>query len=420
EDAAAKRIHAARAARAFPQFLDALAQGRIHLSGLCVLAAHLRPHNADQLLAAATHKTRSEIEQLVAERFPRTEAMALIIPVAAPSLATCQHAPGHVGPEPSEHAPGHVDPAPSEHAPGHVPAPTPARVTPIAAQRFVIQVTVSQQTHGKLEHLRALLSHAIPGGELADVLDYALSMTITQVEKRKFGATDRPRAPRHCANPRHIPAHVRRAVHARDGGRCTFVADDGYRCEARRHLEFDHVEPLARGGASTIDNLRLRCRAHNQLAAEQTFGAGFMDAKREAARLAARGGAGQRRATAGQRRTRAAAGRDRGAAEPGLSRGAGAAAGGALERARAHARTARACGPAAPVRDARFGPRTSSGRGVMKPISGSATPATARITAAVRNRSSCASRRRDRIGAAACRWRRRARGRTSPDGEAFR
>ncbi|HET7226780.1 MAG TPA: HNH endonuclease, partial [Candidatus Eisenbacteria bacterium] len=272
EDAAAKRIHAARAARAFPQFLDALAQGRIHLSGLCVLAAHLRPHNADQLLAAATHKTRSAIEQLVAERFPRSEAMALVTPVAAPSLAACQHAPGH------------VDAAP-EHAPGHVPAP-PARVAPIAAQRFVIQVTVSEQTHGKLEHLRALLSHALPGGELAEVLDYALSTTITHVERRKFGATDRPRAPRQSANPRHIPAHVRRAVHARDGGRCTFVAGDGYRCEARRHLEFDHIEPLARGGASTADNLRLRCRAHNQLAAEQAFGAGFMHAKREAARLA--------------------------------------------------------------------------------------------------------------------------------------
>ncbi|HET7226037.1 MAG TPA: hypothetical protein VFK69_10030 [Candidatus Eisenbacteria bacterium] len=52
----------------------------------------------------------------------------------------------------------------------------------MAAKRFVIQVTVSQQTHAKLVRLKELLSHALPGGELAEVLDYALSTTITHVE----------------------------------------------------------------------------------------------------------------------------------------------------------------------------------------------------------------------------------------------
>ncbi len=49
----------------------------------------------------------------------------------------------------------------------------------------------------------------------------------------------------------------------------------------RDGLEFDHIVPVARGGESTEDNLRLRCRAHNQLEAERTFGAGFMRRKRE-------------------------------------------------------------------------------------------------------------------------------------------
>jgi hypothetical protein len=47
-------------------------------------------------------------------------------------------------------------------------------------------------------------------------------------------------------------------------------------------LEFDHILPVARGGESTADNLRLRCRAHNQYEAERTFGAEFMRQKREA------------------------------------------------------------------------------------------------------------------------------------------
>ncbi|HET7226425.1 MAG TPA: HNH endonuclease [Candidatus Eisenbacteria bacterium] len=131
------------------------------------------------------------------------------------------------------------------------------------------------------------MSHIVPNAGLAQILDDALEIAIRHREKRKFGRTEKPRAPRISTNPRHIPARVRRVVHARDGARCTFVADDGHRCEARRHLEFDHIEPLARGGASTADNLRLRCRAHNQLAAEQAFGVGFMDAKRGATRPAA-------------------------------------------------------------------------------------------------------------------------------------
>ncbi len=76
-----------------------------------------------------------------------------------------------------------------------------------------------------------------------------------------------------------------RAVAARDGERCTFIGDHGHRCESRAHLEYDHIVPVARGGPSTADNLRLRCRAHNQLEAERAFGAGFMQRMREAKRL---------------------------------------------------------------------------------------------------------------------------------------
>ena len=60
----------------------------------------------------------------------------------------------------------------------------------------------------------------------------------------------------------------------------------GQRCSARKFLEYDHVDEVARGGRSTVENLRLRCRAHNQHAAGRTFGAEFMRRRREAARHA--------------------------------------------------------------------------------------------------------------------------------------
>jgi len=85
---------------------------------------------------------------------------------------------------------------------------------------------------------------------------------------------------------------VRRAVWERDGGQCTFVSESGRRCDARKPLEFDHVRELARGGESTVENLRLRCRAHNQYTAECTFGSEFMRHKRIAAAQCARGRAG--------------------------------------------------------------------------------------------------------------------------------
>jgi len=73
-------------------------------------------------------------------------------------------------------------------------------------------------------------------------------------------------------------------VWRRDGGQCTFVSDKGQRCEARSRLEFDHTDPVARGGQATVAGLRLRCRAHNQYEAERVFGTGFMQRKRNEAR----------------------------------------------------------------------------------------------------------------------------------------
>ena len=67
----------------------------------------------------------------------------------------------------------------------------------------------------------------------------------------------------------------------RDAGRCTFVSESGHRCEARTRLEFDHVEAVAQGGRATVQGLRLRCRAHNQLEAERAFGRDFMNTKGE-------------------------------------------------------------------------------------------------------------------------------------------
>src|SRR5882672_5830342 len=64
EQAALKRIHVARLTRRFPQILDAVATGGLHLSALTLLSPFLTDETAAKLLSIASHKSKSELECL--------------------------------------------------------------------------------------------------------------------------------------------------------------------------------------------------------------------------------------------------------------------------------------------------------------------------------------------------------------------
>jgi len=82
EDAAYKRIQAGRAARQFPVLFTALTEGRLHLAAICLLAPHLTCENAEELVAACTHRPKAEIERWLGDRFefPRTPEPILTPP----------------------------------------------------------------------------------------------------------------------------------------------------------------------------------------------------------------------------------------------------------------------------------------------------------------------------------------------------
>jgi hypothetical protein len=170
--------------------------------------------------------------------------------------------------------------------PGHAGPPIqPAAAPPAPLPRErLVQVAIDRTTYAMLQYARALLSHQVPSGSVSEVLRRALEPLISQLEKRKFAATDRPR-PGNGATPgsRHIPSAVKRDVWRRDGGRCTFVGDTGHRCGSTWLVEYEHLEPHAHGGQATVENITLRCRSHNALAAERALGRDFMLRKREAA-----------------------------------------------------------------------------------------------------------------------------------------
>jgi 5-methylcytosine-specific restriction endonuclease McrA len=303
EHTADKRIRVARIARQFPAIFPALADGRLRLSAVLLLAPHLTAGTADELLAAAARRTNAEIELLLAHRFPRPDVPTLAQPLSVQE--TCEElAVRRVVPSDGPDVPLEMEPLSGPAAPR-------ARVVPLSPGRFALQFTVDQATHDKLRYAQALLGHALPSGEVAKVFERALDALVNQLEKQKFAKCARSRPQRGTPKGRHIPAAVRRMVWERDGGQCTFVSELGKRCESRTRLEWDHVEPVARGGQATPDNLRLRCRAHNQYAAERTFGHEFMRAKREQSRASAARAKARARADADARaREEAASERD--------------------------------------------------------------------------------------------------------------
>jgi len=289
EDSAAKRIQAARTARQFPILFEAIADGRLHLSAVCMLASRLAAPTIDGLVVAATHKSKSEIELLLAHRFPKQDIPTFIraLPLRPSDTLQFQHAPGHVdtvASPPTALAAASSEPSRPEHAPGHVALPAQrTTVTPLAPQRFALKTTIDQETRELLRRAQELMGHQLPSAEIAEILRCSLKLWVAHLERRKFAATANPRLCRGSTNPRYVPADVKRAVRERDGDRCTFVSDCGVRCESRTRLEFDHVNEVARGGLPTVDGVRLRCRTHNQYTAERTFGREFMSHKRREA-----------------------------------------------------------------------------------------------------------------------------------------
>ncbi|MGH7741111.1 MAG: HNH endonuclease [Candidatus Eiseniibacteriota bacterium] len=297
EDAAYKRIQAARAARRFPAIFHELESGRLNLASVRLLSPYLREENASEMIAAAADRTARQIEEWLSARFPRTETLGLVETLSASSggKPALRHVESYSardsGVDELQIAAAQnqtevariVQPESCQHATWQV--GTHSCVSPTAQDRFFLRLSIGRATRDKLQHAQNLLGHQLPAGELAQVLERALDALIEKLERRKCGAAKRPRhGSKAGATARHVPAHVRRTVWERDGGQCTFVSASGRRCAARKPLEFDHVEPVARGGTATVAGIRLRCRAHNQHSAELAFGADFMRRKRDTAR----------------------------------------------------------------------------------------------------------------------------------------
>jgi 5-methylcytosine-specific restriction endonuclease McrA len=330
------RIAAGRASREHPVILVMLADGRLHLTAIALLAPHLTPENRDALLKRATHKTKREVEELLAELAPRHDVPPSIrkLPLGrrvnpnsateradsavalrpeqvdssllgGPDVSECyaettagvSASPLAAGPASPPPAPG-TEPRSPVSAPAMEPAWTSAaragrsrpdlslrwaaghedrraRVEPLSPDRYRVQFTASAELRDKLERLKDLMRSSVPDGDLAAIIEAAVTEKIERLEARRFGRTKSPRRDLSHVDTtpktRHVPAAVRRAVQERDEGRCRYVDVEGRRCTARL-VQFHHRHPFGFGGDHSVDNVGLLCSAHNQQLARVDFG----------------------------------------------------------------------------------------------------------------------------------------------------
>jgi hypothetical protein len=291
--AAQYRKTAAELVQRYPEVEDALRLGKLCLSSVVELAKVVTPENLSEVLPRFFGLSRREAAEVVVsirpvENPPTREVVTMSQPgptrsrprVDNPAVSAAEDAAAlHL--RPAEVASSMDVLLPTETvvpaaAPRPGPMERPSAVEPLDAERARLHITVSRRLLAKLEAAKAALSHSHPGASSEEVLEAALDLLLAQRAKRK-GMVEKPRKAAAPANPETIPAAVKREIWTRAGGRCEWKLESGDVCGSTLRLEFDHVTPRALGGPSTADNLRIACRAHNQLAARKAFGDEWMD-----------------------------------------------------------------------------------------------------------------------------------------------
>ncbi len=244
------------------------------------VVAELQPHPAPPLRTVVTPVRSAQAARIDA---PAPQAFALVdagdprvLPEARASsegYSLIVTSPGEV--EVTAHSPSAPLPMPPVAPPGQLEVEA-LTVEPLTADLSRLHVTVSKDLLRKLEEVRDAMSHTMPGATDAELLEAGLDLLLAQAAKRR-GLVARPQKKLRPSKRDHIPAHVRREVWKRDGGKCQWPLASGGICGATRDLELDHINPLSLGGTSTADDLRVVCRPHNDLAARQILGEDLMD-----------------------------------------------------------------------------------------------------------------------------------------------
>jgi hypothetical protein len=273
----------------FPRSRPRSAKESLCLTTIVELAKVITPENQAEMLPKFFGLSRRDAEMLSVSIKPLAVA-----PVREVVTAVRVSVPSSPAESPR------CEPAPTLAAEGPSLALRPAEpmtlvkrdtAEPLNADQARFHVTVSRRFLEKLDAAKDALSHAKPGASAEEILEAGLDLLLDRQAKRN-GLVAKPQKAIRPSKPDYIPAHVKREVWTRAGGRCESILESGERCDCTTRLEYDHITPKALGGKATVPNTRLACRPHNDLAARLVFGDSLMDrytGKRRRERAAAAG-----------------------------------------------------------------------------------------------------------------------------------
>ena len=296
EPAANRRICSARALAKFPELRCLLMEGELSLTTLSLVSRQLNAENKDQVLASIRGKSRSEVEEILAETRPQSRTVERVRPIVVAPRAPAASS--------KEASTSEQTTAPQTLGLFNALRPSPEKVkaaaivpsapTPVPEKRYALSFSVDEKTFAELEEVKALLSSSLPQGvSLEEALKVLLGQYLerhspAKRQARRLAAADKQKtsveAPSPKVNPeitaetkvapanRHIPAKIRDEVLCRDGGRCSYISPEGVRCGCRHNLQLDHIVPFAAGGRHSAENLRVVCDRHNRHLAKLYFG----------------------------------------------------------------------------------------------------------------------------------------------------
>lgn len=222
---ALKRIVVARIARRFPEILDLLEAGKIHLNAIVLLSTHLTEDNRAELLLTAERSSERELEKWLSAKFPIETKIAK------------------------------------------------EKLKWLDGEKAELTLIVDSEFLALIDRAKELMKHQHPKGETVPLLKDVLKNQLKSIDplQRKTRAVAQSQTSR--VQTRRIQRGIQAQVWKKDEGRCAYISPEGKRCEERGGLEIDHRQPWAHGGSSNdIDNLRLLCFSHNRWLGIKTFG----------------------------------------------------------------------------------------------------------------------------------------------------
>ncbi|WP_413578355.1 HNH endonuclease [Bdellovibrio sp. HCB290] len=171
----------------------------------------------------------------------------------------------------------------------NLPVVTHDSITPQSDETIRFEITLTREQLKTLETVRDLTSHIVPDGNWADVLTLIAEKHIQKIlgkDKPEFTANSTPiSSPKPATGSDqqnsthgflatrkrgHIKVTAKRNLLLNANYCCEFQnPNTGVKCGSKYQLQIDHIQPVALGGLNENENLRVLCRTHNLAAAEK-------------------------------------------------------------------------------------------------------------------------------------------------------